>query len=1069
MNATGNGLPPGLRPVVLTTGLLLAIILSHSPEASAQAADLYPQGTRNVLILQSYHKQFSWTDSIVEGIDKVLGQSRHRIIAYSEYMDTKRFPGPDRTRELREHYMRKYRDIPIDVIICADDNAYHLLLESRSELFPGTPVVFCGVNDFNPDDLPAQGDMTGVAEIIDAKPTIDLALRLHPKVKTIHVLVDRTETGAATRKDLQKVMPGYAGRVGFTFLDDLTMEENLAQVGRLGPDSLILLLNYNLDGKGRFFDHRETIALLSAASPVPIYGCWDFQLGSGIVGGKLIMGRLQGEAAARQALRILDGERPADVPVVTGGTDRFLFDYNQLKRFSIPTDALPKGSEVINSPPSFYEINKKIIWGFGAILGLLLLLLGGLALHIVQRREGERAQRRMNRSLVILSTCNQRLIVARDESELLEDICRVVVESGGYLQCRVGFASAGSERIRIMGRWTRNVGRHGVSEPHVPIEPDDTERSVLFTGRALVLRLPAGAPEPGPPVRSSIALPLRSQGGVFGILRIESLLPDAFDTEEMHLLTTLADNLAYGIMALRHAADRRAVLNELRQSKEQLSFLLESLPIVPFTAGSIDLGDVTYVGAAVTDMTGHPATAFQDDPSFWRARVHADDLPGALSAFKSLRPGGTVQHRYRFRKADDSYLWLSDTRRVDGSQDGAAGSVTGVWQDVTEDQILREEAEYRRRQVIQADKLASLGEVVAGVAHEINNPNAFISYNIPLLEETWGVFRPMVQEYSERTPQWRRNGLSLAEYCQDMDEIITDISAGALRISGVVQNLKEFSRFSDSSEPSRFSLNDAVNKAMLIVGAQVRKVFRTVSLELEPGLEELRGRPLEIEQVVANLLVNATQAVPGEGGVLVVRTAHLKELGALLLEVQDNGRGMSRGVLQHVFEPFFTTRRDSGGTGLGLSVSYRLVREHDGFFCVLSRPGRGTRFSVLLPTAGVPIPLPRPTVCCVEPGNALSLPLSPELAEASWAVASVRSAGELDAAFAAHPEYAVALVDARCLDEEALLAWRARHPLPLLVLTGDARPWPGADRVVSSLQELFPMDELLGRIVQVIL
>lgn len=298
-------------------------------------------------------------------------------------------------------------------------------------------------------------------------------------------------------------------------------------------------------------------------------------------------------------------------------------------------------------------------------------------------------------------------------------------------------------------------------------------------------------------------------------------------------------------------------------------------------------------------------------------------------------------------------------------------SISGVVisaRDLTNEKRLMQEAEQRLQQVIQADKLAALGQVVAGVAHEINNPNSFITYNIPLLEETWQLFKPVITEHMEEAQQTTIKGHDVNELCQDMDEIITAINTGSARINTVVNNLKDFSRIEDSTRVKQVQVNEVIGQTLTIVGAQLRKSFTDINVNLAEDLPEIHGHFQKLEQVVANLLINAANAVSDNAaGRLSITSRYLDEVKAVLVDIEDNGEGISPEVMEQIFEPFFTTRRDRGGTGLGLSVSYRLIQEHKGRIAVLSRPGAGTRFTVLLPLDRRQVRFDLlPTVLCVD-------------------------------------------------------------------------------------------------------
>jgi signal transduction histidine kinase len=273
-----------------------------------------------------------------------------------------------------------------------------------------------------------------------------------------------------------------------------------------------------------------------------------------------------------------------------------------------------------------------------------------------------------------------------------------------------------------------------------------------------------------------------------------------------------------------------------------------------------------------------------------------------------------------------------------------------MWQDVTEEKRILQESNTHLQQAIQSHKLASLGEVVAGVVHEINNPNSFIAYNIPLLEQMWKLCEPVLSEHAAASPDWGRRGVRFEELRSDMAEIINAFRIGSDRINRVVSNLKDFARAEEGVLAKPVSVNEVIEKTLMIVGAHIRRSVSSLDLELAGDLPQVQGHFQKLEQVMANLLVNAHQAVRDrKKGRIRVATRHIPRLGAVVISVEDNGNGMTRSVLDRLFDPFFTTRRDSGGTGLGLSVSYGLIREHQGSIGVLSRPALGSRFTVFIP------------------------------------------------------------------------------------------------------------------------
>jgi hypothetical protein len=276
------------------------------------------QARKHILVLHSYNKGLDWTDSEDEGIASILKSHSLSIEVYTEYLDTKRFPGAQRYPFFFDMLKQKYASTVFNAIICTDDNAFNFLLKYHDALFPGVPIVFCGVNYFNDSRLVGNRDLiTGVVESFDIRDTLRTALRLQPDTSRVVVINDRTTTGLANKKVLDQVTPEFKSKVDFVFLEDLDMADLLKKVRSLRSGTIILLMSFNRDRSGQIFDYDQSIYLISHAASVPIYGIWDFYLGKGIVGGMLTSGRDQGRLAAQMALRIMDGVPVRDIPIVT--------------------------------------------------------------------------------------------------------------------------------------------------------------------------------------------------------------------------------------------------------------------------------------------------------------------------------------------------------------------------------------------------------------------------------------------------------------------------------------------------------------------------------------------------------------------------------------------------------------------------------------------------------------------------------------------------------------------------------------------------------------------------------
>ncbi len=356
-------------------------------------ASTHAAAKKNVLILNSYHQGFRWTDDITRGIITALAPVDIETRIYIEYMNTKWVNEAPYFRELARILSIKYAKTSFDLIVCSDTDALVFLLDNRDRIFGRVPVVFCGVNYFKKQDLRGEQFYTGVSETADLGETIDLALRLHPGTKSIFVINDHGTPGRKVFEELKKLLPRYKGKVRFDFAKSGNLDKIVADVSSLPPDTIIFYSFFYGDPAVQFNENVESISRIAEQSRVPIYGSWDFNLGFGIVGGKLTSGYDQGFTAGIMGLRILQGERIENIHVLSRSPARYLFDYRQLRRFHIDRRLLPAGSVVINEPEPFHKIRKSVIWATVAGIGLLGGLVFFLLLNIRARRGVENSLR----------------------------------------------------------------------------------------------------------------------------------------------------------------------------------------------------------------------------------------------------------------------------------------------------------------------------------------------------------------------------------------------------------------------------------------------------------------------------------------------------------------------------------------------------------------------------------------------------------------------------------------------------------------------------------------------------
>ena len=244
------------------------------------------------------------------------------------------------------------------------------------------------------------------------------------------------------------------------------------------------------------------------------------------------------------------------------------------------------------------------------------------------------------------------------------------------------------------------------------------------------------------------------------------------------------------------------------------------------------------------------------------------------------------------------------------------------------------------RSLRQADKMASLGILVSGIAHEINNPIGFIMLNSKLLQDAWHDIMPALETYNDSYENLYIAGMDFDYASMSIPKLLGGINEGAERISGIVHNLKNYSRQTPLNMEGTVDINKALDSALTILANSIKKATRYFNVVKDDNIAKFRGDTRSIEQVLINLIQNACQALTKSENAITIQIGSCN--GHTFFSILDEGIGISPNVLENVRDPFFTTKRDQGGTGLGLSISAGIIEEHRGSMDIESVPGKGT-------------------------------------------------------------------------------------------------------------------------------
>lgn len=274
------------------------------------------------------------------------------------------------------------------------------------------------------------------------------------------------------------------------------------------------------------------------------------------------------------------------------------------------------------------------------------------------------------------------------------------------------------------------------------------------------------------------------------------------------------------------------------------------------------------------------------------------------------------------------------------------------FRDIKEKIEAEEKEKHIQAKLIQTNKMTSLGTLASGIAHEINNPNNFIMTNAQMFAEIWQDVEKILLDHYQEYGDFSLAGLSFNELKEMVPGMLSGTIEGSRRISNIIKSLKEFSRPVDNRLQEKVDVNDVINFSLSMLESQVKKYTDCFEVNLNENLPQVFGNPQQIEQVIINLIQNALQALPDREHGVSISSVFDEKSGFIIIKIKDEGIGMNKEVVERITEPFFTTKKKSGGTGLGLYISYSIIKKHKGFLDIKSELGQGTEVLVRLPVIG---------------------------------------------------------------------------------------------------------------------
>lgn len=420
---------------------------------------------------------------------------------------------------------------------------------------------------------------------------------------------------------------------------------------------------------------------------------------------------------------------------------------------------------------------------------------------------------------------------------------------------------------------------------------------------------------------------------------------------------------APGATAAVAADDPQAVNARLR-------YLLANTPAIIYSSVPTGDGKMTFVSDNAERLLGYTPLAMIADPSFWFDHLHPDDVNAIFSSLALLFSQGHRTYEYRFRIHDGRYLWMHDSLRLIRDVDGTPLEVIGSLTDITErkamEDALQKKGEVQQQligqlqeaqaQLLQSEKMASIGQLAAGIAHEINNPIGFVNSNMGTLKGYVETLCNVVEGYDNalgdlvERPDAKAAISTLKTKAdfeflrEDVTDLVRESLDGLKRVRDIVQSLKDFAHIGETDwQPS--DLHAGIDSTLNIAANEIR--YKANIVKEYGKLPPVKCLPSQLNQVFMNLIVNAAHAMV-DSGTITIRSGTGPD-GWVWVSVQDTGQGIGADIMTRIFDPFFTTKPVGKGTGLGLSLSYSIVTKHGGRIAVDSTLGVGSTFTVHLP------------------------------------------------------------------------------------------------------------------------
>lgn len=822
--------------------IIVCFVLSmiNIPPVSA-AVDDRPE----ILVLHSYSPDYEWTRTEQLGIDNVLKPLNHQYRMRIEYMDSNNSPQLLKGPFLQDLYKDKFANSHFRTIIASDNAAFDFLRQYRDEIFPGVPVIFCGVNGYEESMIEGLEGFTGITEDNDFLGLFTIISNLHPDLRRIIIYGNPNDpTHIANAALIKKLLINFYPIYQIEIREFPHLDACIEDAKGLPHGSAILMVGNMCTAKGEGINLQRANEIMSEAINVPIYTAWDFGIPHGTVGGLVLSGFNQGKLAAQMALQILEGQMTQNLPVSRNAGNIYMFDYSQMTRFNINIKSLPPESVLVNSPDTTYKVSREIIWAGMFFLGFLSISVFILTRNSRQRKKAEAAlltsEEKFSKAF---KHCADIIGIASLDDERYIEVSETFFHTFGYT------------REEIIGKISTDINPKNSHASFFPLWHDMEQRNNLFA--------------------SLKANGLIKNLEVYWCTKSGEIRIGLYSAEVIEI-----GGIACIVYAWHDITTRKYAEEELQQAYAHLEVKVEKR-----THELLSLNQELIAMNEELQRTN------------WEL-------------------GNEISVRLRIEK-ELSNTNLKLTQAID-------------------------ELHAMQAYLVETAKMAALGNLVAGIAHEINTP---VGVGLTASSHLQELTKEFEQLCMHGTPLRQ----DLVDYLKELQETSTLIFKNLERAGKLIQNFKQVSADQCSEIGRVFNVKKYLEEIIFSIQPHLKKTNHRITLECDETLA-MDGFPGALSQIITNLIMNSiVHAYSPEDHGHIIISAKIEERNIIILYT-DDGKGMNYNVLSKIFDPFYTTKRGYGGTGLGLHVVYNIVtQQFKGTIHCESQPGQGTAFRICFP------------------------------------------------------------------------------------------------------------------------